>query len=176
MRDIGCTSCHKVHQNSSMVGPSRRLISSPTVSDTCKPCHQKAVMEQERYSRHPLREGKMQCTSCHNPHGTVGENLLKANSKNELCFSCHSEFRGPVLFEHPPVQEDCGNCHNSHGSNYPRLLKLPELRLCRACHISIHQVNTGSARNLNHAVGRLCTDCHLNVHGSNHPSGYYFTR
>jgi hypothetical protein len=52
-------------------------------------------------------------------------------------------------------------------------------RLCQQCHIeSRHPTNpygrdTGS---LKFVMGRACLDCHVNIHGSNHPSGFAFTR
>ena len=33
--------------------------------------------------------------------------MIKADSVNELCYTCHTEKRGPFLFEHAPVREDC---------------------------------------------------------------------
>ena len=39
----------------------------------------------------------MECSSCHNPHGSTNVRLLKTgNSVNEACSSCHAEKRGPV--------------------------------------------------------------------------------
>ena len=73
----------------------------------------------------------MDCGSCHNPHGTVSDALIAANSINESCYSCHAEKRGPFLWEHAPVNENCLNCHVPHGSIRPNMLKLPGARLCR---------------------------------------------
>ena len=39
------------------------------------------------------------------------------NSVNETCYTCHAEKRGPFLFEHAPVRENCLNCHDPHGSS-----------------------------------------------------------
>ncbi len=177
MRDVGCTTCHNVHKASTQIAnPS--LLAKPGPTETCNPCHQQEVTQQMRFSHHPLREGKMSCTSCHNPHGTSSESLLKAIQTNELCYTCHAEKRGPFLVEHPPVVEDCGNCHVAHGSNYPKLLKEPEARSCRQCHTPVHQLdfNTRARRVAPHVAGRVCTSCHVNVHGSNHPSGMFLTR
>jgi hypothetical protein len=41
---------------------------------------------------------------------------------NEVCYACHAEKRGPLLWEHAPVRENCMNCHNAHGSNHDKLL------------------------------------------------------
>jgi DmsE family decaheme c-type cytochrome len=176
IRDVGCTECHVIH-----TGPestTRFLLARPTVTETCNICHKKEVGEQMRFSHHPLREGKMSCSSCHNPHGTTSESLIKANYKTELCFSCHPKYRGPVVHPHPPVTEDCSNCHQTHGSAYPRLLKTPQVRLCRECHTTFHGLELGNQgrRRLSHVLGRACTDCHVNVHGSNSPLGQQFLR
>jgi DmsE family decaheme c-type cytochrome len=176
MRNLACTNCHNVHK-ASQEPYNAKLLAQRTVMDTCKGCHAQQVAAQMRFSHMPLREGKMTCASCHNPHGTFAPKLLMANTLNDLCFKCHAEKRGPHLFEHPPVIEDCSNCHNSHGSNFPKMLKAPEIRLCRGCHVNFHELNFGGGRRrAPHAAGRACSDCHFNIHGSNHPSGFYLTR
>ena len=45
----------------------------------------------------PLREGKIVCSDCHNPHGTVTEAMLRDDSINDTCYKCHAEKRGPFL-------------------------------------------------------------------------------
>ena len=84
----------------------------------------------------PVREGKMECTTCHNPHGSTNDRMLKTGtSVNELCASCYADTRGPDLFEHAGINgESCATCHDPHGSNNDRMLvaKLPFL--CQRCH------------------------------------------
>ncbi len=87
-----------------------------------------------RSSHMPVREGKVVCTDCHNPHGSFSEALLKTATINEVCYQCHAEKRGPFLWEHPPVRENCLNCHDPHGSNNDFLLKISRPRLCQQCH------------------------------------------
>ena len=137
-KGLTCTDCHAAH-----TGPGatkRYQLAKLTVSDTCKTCHKEQVAAEWKFSHHPQREGKMSCASCHNPHGTASPKLVKAINTRELCFNCHAQYRGPFLFQHPPVMEDCFNCHQPHGSAYPALLKAPVVRLCRECHISFHNV------------------------------------
>ena len=68
----------------------------------------------------------MACTACHSPHGSTAPAQLVKNTVNETCTSCHAEYRGPFLWEHQPVTEDCGNCQrhtarcNRRCSNYGR--------------------------------------------------------
>ena len=173
---MACTECHTVHTGPGM--ETRNQLVRCNVTDTCSPCHKKQVNEELRFSHHPLREGKMSCVSCHNPHGTTSPKLVKGLSNRELCFTCHAEKRGPFLYQHPPVLEDCFNCHQPHGSAYPTLLKAPTVRLCRECHIQFHAINFNTtakgAPRLNQMMGGACANCHVNIHGSNNQNGNLF--
>jgi DmsE family decaheme c-type cytochrome len=177
-KGLACTTCHVVH-----TGPgikSRYQLARLTVADTCNTCHKAQVRAENKFSHHPLREGKMNCASCHNPHGTTSPKLVKAISTRELCFNCHAQYRGPFVFQHPPVMEDCFNCHQPHGSAYPALLKQPPIRLCRDCHITFHNLNfkigiTQKTR-INMMAGSACVNCHRNIHGSNNIQGNLFFR
>ena len=139
-----------------------------------------------------MREGKVVCSDCHNPHGSPGDTkLLKEFTVNETCYNCHADKRGPMLWEHQPVREDCLNCHNPHGSNEPRLLTERMNFLCSSCH-SAQSNNSGGAFGGAHSIPfrgpgqcftssalanqRTCVNCHSQVHGSNSPSGAYFFR
>ncbi len=174
-RDLGCTNCHQVMRNVS----ARAQLRLPTEIETCGQCHIEKRAAQLKSSHMPLREGKMTCTSCHNPHGSVTPALLKENSINETCYTCHAEKRGPFLWEHAPVPESCLNCHDPHGSNHDKMLKLSRPRLCQQCHVETRHptrpygTDPGS---LKFVLGRACGNCHINIHGSNHPSGFAFTR
>jgi DmsE family decaheme c-type cytochrome len=133
-----------------------------------------------RFSHMPVGEGKMECTSCHSPHGSANEKLLIASSVNETCFSCHTEKRGPFLWEHAPVVENCANCHDSHGSNKEKMLKVARPRLCQQCHAGTgHPTQpriVGRPSDVPFVFNRACSNCHFNIHGSNHPAGAFFTR
>ena len=102
----------------------------------------------------PIREGKVACTDCHNPHGSVTESLLKKDSVNEVCYTCHAERRGPFLFEHAPVRENCLNCHDPHGSINEYSLKVSRPRLCFECHSIGHGIDHGTQCN-SHGWRRL---------------------
>ena len=124
----------------------------------------------------------MECTTCHNPHGSQNVKMLReGNSVNEACATCHAEKRGPFLWDHQAARESCTTCHDAHGSNNERMLVAKEPMLCQRCHVSSRhpatiydqtQVNTRS----NRVIGRSCTQCHSQIHGSNHPSGNFFLR
>jgi DmsE family decaheme c-type cytochrome len=141
-------------------------------------------------SHHPLREEKMQCTNCHNPHGTQTAKLISANSVNDKCYECHAEKRGPFLWEHPPVHENCLNCHDPHGSPHEPLLLVKKPLLCQRCHsdafhprqlLAIPQGSNGKPSTSVYQQPamlqyRACTNCHVMIHGSNSPSGKFFHR
>jgi len=183
-QNLACTDCHVVHTGPGVTA--RSQLKNLTVEGTCKTCHKEQVAAEWKFSHHPQREGKMSCASCHNPHGTTSPKLIKAIGNKELCFNCHAQYRGPFLFQHPPVLEDCFNCHQPHGSPYPALLKQPVIRLCRECHVSFHdisfQAKSGPTSPLpgrirtNQMMGAACINCHRNIHGSNSFNGNLFFR
>ena len=127
----------------------------------------------------PVREGKMECSSCHNVHGSRNVKLLKeGGTVNESCVSCHGEKRGPHLWEHPPVTESCSTCHDPHGSNNDRMLVAKQPFLCQRCHVTSRHPPTvyegyllNNSQNANKIYGRSCVVCHQQVHGSNGPNG-----
>jgi DmsE family decaheme c-type cytochrome len=109
--------------------------------------------------------------------------LLIKPTLNETCYTCHAEKRGPVLWEHAPVAENCANCHTPHGSINPTLLvKRPPL-LCQSCHSQAGHpsvARTGAGLPGGNPSGFLlsgsCVNCHSAVHGSNDPSGVKLMR
>jgi DmsE family decaheme c-type cytochrome len=175
VRDVACTNCHTVMADHS---PRAQLAKASEI-DTCGTCHLQKRAQQMRSAHMPLREAKMTCTSCHNPHGTVNQALLKENSLNDICYTCHTEKRGPFLHEHAPVVESCVNCHDPHGSNHERMLKVSKPRLCQQCHIETRHPTNPYGRDtasLKFVLGRQCNNCHVMIHGTNHPSGAALTR
>lgn len=181
-RDVSCTDCHQVHGNT------ESLMREKTQSETCATCHKEVRAQLLRASHHPIREGKMECSDCHNPHGTVADKLIAANTVNEKCFECHAEKRGPYLWEHAPVTEDCSTCHTPHGSTYDNLLVSRTPFLCQQCHSNARHPGTLYAQSPQNATQsvyqalnnrgyyRNCLNCHSAVHGSNHPSGKSLSR
>ena len=172
-REVACTNCHTVMRN---LTPKHQLAMATEI-DTCSQCHKNKRAEIWRSSHMPVREGKMTCTSCHQPHGSYNEALLKEATVNDTCYRCHAEKRGPFLFEHPPVRENCMNCHEAHGSNNDFLLKISRPRLCQQCHANLTG-HPGNPRNPSsiYAINRECQNCHSQHHGSNSPSGPRFIR
>jgi DmsE family decaheme c-type cytochrome len=169
---IACADCHTMHVERDPV------LATATQADVCFDCHQQQRTQAMKPYAHPVRQGKMACTSCHSPHGDTPERLLAGNSVNGTCYDCHAELRGPYLWEHAPATEDCGNCHNPHGSTQPGMLTMRAPMLCQSCHSqdghpSLPQDAGGLADNMpsEFLLGQSCLNCHDQVHGSNHPSG-----
>lgn len=174
-RGVACTSCHSLKNPAS----ERGALKFANQMQTCGQCHQQQRGAMQRFAHMPVREGKMECSSCHNPHGTAGEKLLVSNTVNETCYSCHQEKRGPFMWEHAPVTESCSNCHDPHGSSNPKQLVASMPRLCQRCHDENRHPTrpyAGGAASSRFVQGRQCVNCHSAVHGSNHPSGATFTR
>jgi len=169
-RGLYCTNCHTI-----MKAVSRKnQLKTAWEPDTCFQCHKDRRAQMFRSSHMPLREGKIVCSDCHNPHGSFTEALLRKDSINDTCYTCHAEKRGPFLFEHEPVRENCDNCHDPHGTVNEYSLKLARPRLCFECHNFGHAATTGI--NAVFTMGRSCQNCHTAIHGSNSPAGAAFQR
>jgi len=176
-RDLSCTSCHSVHAYES---PAFQL-KEETQTQVCASCHRDKVAKIDRSGHMPVREGKLECSTCHNPHGSTNVRLLrKGDSVAELCTSCHADKRGPFLWEHAPSRDGCVTCHDPHGSSNERMLVARPPILCQRCHVATRHPSTiydealvgTSAR----VFARSCVTCHSAIHGSNHPSGQRFIR
>ena len=176
--DIACTDCHTAH---AAKDPILVKITQPF---KCFTCHAEQRSDSFQYTHHPIREGLVVCADCHNPHGSPGPKMLREFTVNDTCYTCHMEKRGPLLWEHEPVRENCLNCHLPHGSTQPALLAQRPPYLCQDCHAnSGHQTQPMAGQNLPGQVAanvrimaRGCVNCHSQVHGSNSPNGAFFTR
>ncbi len=172
-RNLTCATCHSVHSPKS----EHAQLKAASVVDTCITCHKTEVAKLQRFGHMPVREGKMECTACHNPHGSTNVRMLKVgNLVTDLCVSCHTEKRGPYLWDHAPVREACNTCHDPHGSNNERMLIAKPPILCQKCHIGTRHPSTiydGAqlANRSNRLIGRGCVNCHSQIHGSNSPAG-----
>jgi len=199
-----CDSCHSIH---SAMGK-KDLLKAPE-PDLCFNCHRSIRAQINKQSHHPLNEqfvGRqaLKCSSCHNTMGSFSaspvdsfgtrigtgtDKMLRADSVNELCFKCHAEKRGPFMWEHPPVEENCLICHEAHGSNHRKLLASKVPLLCQNCHANevlhpsrpytnLHSFTGPATSGKNKFFGRSCLNCHANIHGSNGPGvrGQTFVR
>ena len=179
-RNVSCLSCHSVHSFKS----ESSQLKARNETESCLTCHKDVRAEMWKSSHHPIREGEMTCADCHNPHGAQTPKMIRAASVNDQCYTCHTEKRGPFLWEHPPVRENCMTCHTPHGSNHLKLQKTSVPYLCQQCHANTRHPGTlydglrvptleNPATGSNRVFNRACVDCHNLVHGSNHPSAPY---
>ena len=172
---VNCMTCHSVHHPD----PKTNHLNVKPPLALCQSCHptQAATMRQKPFTHRPV-DNVMDCVSCHDPHGRPGRDSLKLTRSGELpCLSCHSEKRGPFVFEHPTgltadAASDCLRCHENHGSSNPKqLVRARVEQLCLECHSQIGGNTLGSQPPSIHNISlprwRNCTSCHVAIHGSN---------
>jgi DmsE family decaheme c-type cytochrome len=195
-----CSDCHNLHEPSrhhlrrargSALAP--RSAAAPGLflgddgSRLCIECHDDVAARFQFPSHHPVDEGQLSCTTCHDPHG---DSRVRAGDANQRCVGCHQEQAGPWVFEHEPVVEDCTECHDPHGAPSNALLTAPQPVVCLGCHTLAdlwhHNTtgtgirgNTGATEDFPPAGSgaavkpleartflRGCTNCHGAIHGS----------
>lgn len=213
INEIACSNCHSIH-GQNLVPSLNGFLQQPTAvpinkftttflpnqAEVCWRCHQQIRGENFKPSHHPIIEGKVKCTDCHNPHGALSPAMVKQPTINDQCYSCHADKRGPFVFNHPPVEENCATCHNPHGSVHYKLLREHTPNLCQDCHDGSRHPGTiygsaggylcppgsgndkanypqcfGKEGQLNTSVStrlvdRACLNCHNAIHGSNAPA------
>jgi DmsE family decaheme c-type cytochrome len=167
LNEVSCFNCHNIH-----AGPDLKV--TPRASgQLCFTCHQSVQAQFSLPSHHPLKEGRVFCVDCHNPHGGFAEHSLTQDSVKETCVQCHPDKRGPFRYEHADVADNCLNCHNPHGSVNTTLLKTREPFLCLQCHEG-HRLNQTAGGSVSAERARAfytrCTDCHSGIHGTDTPS------
>jgi DmsE family decaheme c-type cytochrome len=171
---VGCTNCHEVHPSAehkaemTSVGKSAMVKGKQT--ELCLSCHDAKSAEFSKPTHHRLKEGVMECSNCHNPHGSTEAHQLRADTKT-LCVSCHQDKRGPFVYEHNAQAIDgCTACHETHGSSAKHMLKARDPRsLCISCHSKETGVGVPHGRaNFSLQTTGDCTRCHAAIHGSNH--------
>ncbi len=180
--DVACTNCHQIHRDEGrgtrdeVKGNGLKLAQRIFVTATepkallksdevtlCGQCHQREINEFRLNFHHPVHEGRMVCSDCHDVHPTKAASK-KVRAIKEMCITCHADKAGPFAFEHDPVAgwtgDGCVECHRPHGSHNPRLLKAFSRGLCNQCHTD---------KGNNHYPGQSCWNvgCHVAVHGSN---------
>jgi DmsE family decaheme c-type cytochrome len=181
LADVACTSCHSIHRSRTP-----KFLLAKTQANVCYDCHAPVRAQFNMPFKHRVNEGVMQCTDCHNPHGTPAPTwrmgarprmVEHASANEQPCLKCHAEYRGPFLFEHTAVRVDgCETCHAPHGSTNARLLKRPVLfTICLECHTGApgfgRQGDGIPTQTPSHNMAdpryHNCTTCHVRIHGSN---------
>ncbi|MBU1072229.1 DmsE family decaheme c-type cytochrome [bacterium] len=187
--DLSCVSCHAVHGGELLAEDQTEL---------CLGCHQEFRCRLSLPSHHPVKEHFMSCSDCHDVHGEGYTGLMTGESSRELCLECHTQHRGPFIFEHSPVEEDCMICHDPHGTVANNLLRQNEPFLCLQCHqphfhtalmsydgeYVVPPANYGEngspayegwsgeshPDSFKQAMLTKCSQCHMSIHGTDLPS------
>ena len=157
--DVACTECHSVHYAKTHPG----LLPAPTPG-LCYTCHLNVRASFSGAEGHKVGEGLVNCSSCHNPHGSSEPGMLnRPMVAGELCIACHLDKRGPFVYQHPAgTVEGCVACHTPHGSANRFMLKAQDqAALCVSCH-----PGALASHNLADPRRRDCTTCHTAIHGS----------
>jgi DmsE family decaheme c-type cytochrome len=160
---VSCLGCHDIHGSKE-----ETLLKAPQPT-LCFQCHTDVKPAFAMPFHHKVNEGLVKCSDCHDTHGTFGNNNLRSTAdRNAICTKCHTETRGPFVYEHAAVKaEGCLACHTPHGSQNARLLNMPNINtLCNQCH---SPVAAGTVHGMNAGSSELtpCISCHTMIHGSN---------
>jgi DmsE family decaheme c-type cytochrome len=187
LNDVVCASCHSIHR-----AATPKFLLARKQRELCYTCHAPVRAQFDMPSKHRVNEGFMECSDCHNPHGTFAPTWSMAQrprmaeqavTNEPPCLKCHADKRGPFVFEHAPVRtEGCETCHIPHGSMNAKLLKRPVVfTLCLECHNGGGSGLTGAGvpqqtprHNMLDPKFQRCTTCHVRIHGSNNDE--YFKR
>lgn len=167
--NVSCIGCHSVH-----VGTDKEHLLKLAQPTLCFQCHTDVKPQFSMPFHHKVNEGLVQCTDCHDPHGTFEKKGLKAAAQQDMvCVKCHTETAGPFVYEHAVVRtEGCTACHFPHGGPNPRLLNRANVNtICLQCHTTSPNFTTfgaptGPAHN-QATQYQSCIICHADIHGSN---------
>lgn len=178
----GCEACHgpgSLHVDAGG-GKGKFIVNAGKNPEACFQCHLDKKAEFNLPYHHPLKEGKMTCSNCHDPHGEDihAPGGMKMARVNDQCYQCHREQARPHVFEHQALREGCTICHSAHGSINEKLLNERSVALCIKCHAPKSMpgnanVNFGAANHNNGAGSFLAqgtcwsAGCHTAPHGSN---------
>ncbi len=135
--EMGCSSCHNPHGGENF-GPGM-LKTDERVNDLCLKCHTR-YQGPYVFEHDPVVED---CMICHDPHGTVANNLLR-QQEPFLCLQCHE-----------------GHFHAARASNSQFAVTPPG-----DPSNTVAAVDQGFQR----SFMTKCTQCHSQVHGSDMPS------
>ncbi len=171
--DVGCVSCHSPHH-----AKESQFLLVNSQPELCYSCHLQQKAQFDMPFHHRVNEGLVQCTDCHNPHGTVGPKQVRTSSTQDaVCFKCHTDIQGPFVYEHAPVKVDgCQSCHLTHGGPNPHMLKVSNVNLlCLQCHTTSSFSSAPGAPSFHNQASffQSCVLCHSQIHGSNFDATFF---
>jgi DmsE family decaheme c-type cytochrome len=171
--DVSCVSCHSPHH-----GKDSDFLLVKSQPELCYGCHLQQKAQFDMPFHHRVNEGLIQCSDCHNVHGTVKPHQLRTSSTQDaVCFKCHTDKQGPFVFEHAPVKVDgCESCHLTHGGPNPHMLKLSNVNLlCLQCHTTSSFSSAPGAPSFHNQASffQSCVLCHSQIHGSNFDATFF---
>jgi DmsE family decaheme c-type cytochrome len=170
---VSCISCHSPHH-----AETKEFLLTKSQPGLCYGCHLSKKAEFAMPFHHRVDEGLIQCSDCHNPHGTVGPKQVRmASTQDAVCFKCHIDKQGPFVYEHAPIKTDgCQSCHMVHGGPNAHMLKVSNINLlCLQCHTTSSFSSAPGAPSFHNQASffQACTLCHDAIHGSNFSSFYF---
>ncbi len=180
-----CSTCHEAHRSENRA----QLVSR--VPGLCLKCH--PANDKKLAGKHLGADlTKLDCTTCHDPHGSKQENLIAGGSvhapfedgcdschvgattklvekdSRALCLACHGDVAvdaGKEKVTHAAMEGECTACHSPHASAQKKLVKAPGGEVCTACH---EDQQTKEGHFEHGAIGLLgCQSCHLPHGGAN---------
>lgn len=195
--DVSCINCHSPHH-----AATKEKLLIKAQPELCYGCHLQQKSQFNMPFHHRVNEGLIQCTDCHQQHGTAGvwesDHLVRqvgtSDNGDAVCFKCHKDKQGPFVFPHCSVKlEGCATCHIPHGGANTHMLKYSNVNLlCLQCHTAAHfgpfntpaqeASNNGKPTGFavmngpvpNNAIYiQACTICHTAIHGSNFSDIYF---
>ncbi|MDO8663110.1 MAG: cytochrome c3 family protein [Candidatus Omnitrophota bacterium] len=180
LKGQACEACHgagSLHADAQTKQEKKATIVNPgKTPEACYKCHLDKKAEFSLEYHHPVPEGKMSCTDCHDPHspGVKPGSNASLFDKNDLCAKCHKDQTRPFVYEHEALREGCSVCHNAHGSINSKMLKQRDANLCLKCHYQVQtnaaNFNIGDFPHATRIPRGVCFSggCHTAVHGSNY--------
>jgi DmsE family decaheme c-type cytochrome len=171
--DVSCVSCHSPHH-----ATQSEFLLVKAQPELCYGCHLQQKAQFEMPFHHRVNEGLIQCSDCHNVHGTVGPKQVRTSSTQDaVCFKCHTDKQGPFVYEHAPIKVDgCQSCHLTHGGPNPHMLKLSNVNLlCLQCHTTSSFSSAPGAPSFHNQASlfQSCLLCHSQIHGSNFDATFF---
>jgi len=165
--DVSCISCHSPHH-----AETRQYLLVKAQPELCYSCHLQQEPQFEMPFHHRVNEGLIQCSDCHNVHGSeLSKQVRMASTQDAVCFKCHTDKQGPFVYEHAAVKVNgCVSCHTAHGGPNPHMLKVSNVNLlCLQCHTTSSFSSAPGAPSFHNQASffQSCVLCHVAAHGSN---------